>query len=231
MQVKVLWAAGVHASFVMHAHWLVRSTLPLLWLAPVLVAAQGAVAPGVDQRMQDAQRDPKVMEQVLRAGRKAAAFCANCHGEGGNSSKPEVPNLAGQNSQYLLEQVRQFADGRRRNIFMEGLVRALSTDEKVGIALFYGAQEVIPRTPADAALAAKGKTYYNRVCFACHGEDGRGSDKYARIAGQQPLYLATTLRRYRDGSATRMNPVMAANTKQMTDADLQALVAYVSSMK
>ena len=45
--------------------------------------------------------------------RKVAAFCANCHGEGGNSVKPDVPNLAGQNTAYLLDQVRQFSDGRR----------------------------------------------------------------------------------------------------------------------
>jgi cytochrome c553 len=40
-----------------------------------------------------------------------------------------------------------------------------------------------------------------------------------------------TLKRYRDGSSVRKDPLMAANTKTMTDADIDAVVAYVSSMK
>ena len=35
----------------------------------------------------------------------------------------------------------------------------------------------------------------------------------------------------RDGSATRADPLMSANTRLMTDADIQSVVAYVSSMK
>ena len=93
------------------------------------------------------------------------------------------------------------------------------------------AQQVTPHPPADAALVARGKDYYSKICFRCHGEMGMGSAQYARIAGQQPEYLFITLKRYRDGSATRMDPIMAANTRNMTDADLKAVVAYVSTMK
>ena len=81
------------------------------------------------------------------------------------------------------------------------------------------------------ALAAKGQDYYNKICFRCHGDQGRGNETIARIAGQQPVYLATTLKRYRDGSALRKDPLMTANTKTMTDADIAAVVAYVSSLK
>lgn len=191
--------------------------------------ARTAVAP--DERLKEVDRDPKLYEQYWKNGRKVAAFCANCHGEGGNSVKPDVPNLAGQNTAYLLDQVKQFADGRRKNLFMEGLVKALSPDEKVAVAVFYASQVVQHRPARDAALAARGKALYERNCFRCHGDHGHGSEQYARIAGQQDEYLALTLRRYRDGSAGRADPVMAANTRNLTDADLQAVVAYVASMK
>lgn len=197
--------------------------------APSLHAQPPAVDPA--ERLREVDRDPKLYEQYWRTGKKVAAFCANCHGEGGNSVKPDVPNLAGQNTAYLLEQVRQFADGRRKNMFMEGLVKALSSDEKVGVAVFYAAQQVTPHPPGDPALVARGKDYYGKICFRCHGDLGTGTAQYARIAGQQPDYLFVTLKRYRDGSATRMDPIMAANTRNMTDADLKAVVAYVSTMK
>lgn len=179
----------------------------------------------------DAAGEARSFEQTYRVGQKVAAFCANCHGQGGNSVKPDVPNLAGQNPVYLLEQVRQFADGRRKNLFMEGLMRALSNDEKSGVAVYYAAQEVQPQPVRDAALVARGKTYYDKSCFRCHGEGGLGGDRFARIAGQQPEYLMVTLKRYRDGSATRADPLMAANTRLMSDMDMRAVVAYVASMR
>lgn len=197
--------------------------------APVPRNAAAGVSP--DARLGEVDRDPKLYEQYFRTGKRVAAFCANCHGEGGNSVKTDVPNLAGQNTSYLLSQVRQFSDGRRKNEFMEGLMKALSNDEKVGIAVFYSSQEVIHRPARDPALAARGKAYYDRICFRCHGELGLGSDQYARIAGQQPDYLTQTLRRYRDGSGNRVDALMAANTRGMSDSDIQAVVAYVSSMK
>lgn len=203
--------------------------LACLAALPVVRAEPATVSP--DVRLREVQADPKLVEHYNRIGRKVAAFCANCHGEGGNSVKPDVPNLAGQNTAYLLEQVRQFADGRRRNMFMEGLMKVLSNDEKIGIALYYSAQPVIPQPVRDPALVARGKAYYDRICWRCHGEQGHGNESYARIAGQQPVYLDVTLKRYRDGSASRADPLMAANTKTMSDADIQAVVAYVSSMK
>lgn len=192
-----------------------------------------ASVPDVDlnARLKEVEASPRLLEAANKTGAKVAAFCANCHGEGGNSTNPDTPNLAGQNTSYLLEQVRQFAEGKRRNLFMEGLIKALSPEEKIGVVLHYSHQEVAYKPPVNAALAAKGQDYYNKICFRCHGDQGRGSDKIARIAGQQPGYLSLTLKRYRDGSSVRSDPLMAANTKTMTDADIAAVVAYVSSMK
>jgi cytochrome c553 len=42
--------------------------------------------------------------------------------------------------------------------------------------------------------------------------------------------LSTTLKRYRTGVGVRTDPLMAASTKLMSDADIEAVVAYVSSM-
>jgi len=202
----------------------------LAW-QPAAMAQAGRSKVDIDTRLQQAMADPKLADELYKVGRKVSAVCANCHGDGGNSTKPSVPNLAGQNPAYLLEQVRQFADGRRRYEFMEGMIRAMNSDEKIGMVLFYAAQPVTPKPVADAALLAKGQEIFGKNCFRCHGDMGRGNDQIARIAGQQTDYLRSTLKRYRDGPNTRANSIMAPNTKLLTDADIESLVAYVSSMQ
>lgn len=204
-------------------------------LAAVPAAAQPARARAsagvdLDARLREAQASPALEQGLLKTGRRVAAVCAHCHGEGGSSVKPEIPNLAGQNPAYLMEQLRQFADGRRRNEFMEGMIRAMDADEKVGMVLFYTRQPVAPRPAAAPELVAAGRAYYGKVCFRCHGADGRGSERIPRIAGQQTGYLRLTLLRYRAGSGVRVEPLMSASTRLMSDADIDAVAAYVASM-
>jgi cytochrome c553 len=182
-------------------------------------------------RLKEVEGDPKLNESFLKAGQRVAAICANCHGEGGNSLKPDIPNLAGQNPTYLINQMHQFASGKRRFEFMEGMIKAMSNDEKISVVLFYTAQKVMHKPAANAVLAAKGKDYFSKVCWRCHGENGRGNDMFPRIAGQQSEFMRTTLKRYRTGTGTRVDPLMAANTKMMTDGDIDAVVAYIGAME
>ena len=50
------------------------------------------------------------------------------------------------------------------------------------------------------------------------------------VGGRQAEDRTVTLKRYRVGQGVRTDPLMAANTKLMTDADIDAVVAYVTSM-
>ena len=209
-----------------------------IFVAFFSIAASGQPAPArpaasinLMTQLQAVQRNAIELEAAYKTGSKVAAVCANCHGQGGNSSKSGIPNLAGQNPAYLLEQLRQFAEGRRRNEFMEGLIKVLSPAETIAIVVFYSSQEVTHKPSANAALLSQGQAYYSNVCARCHGDSGRGNEKVARIAGQQADYLTLTLRRYREGSNIRTEPLMAASTRLMTDADMSAVVGYVSSMK
>lgn len=182
-------------------------------------------------RVKAVQANPVQFEASYKLGSKAAAVCAFCHGDSGNSIKSDIPNLAGQHPAYLLEQMRQFSVGERRYEFMEGLIKALKPEEKIAVAVFFAAQDVQTKPATNAALADKGKAYYAKNCLSCHGEQGRGSEGFARIAGQQPGYLTLTLKRYRDGSSVRQGSLMAPSTKVMTDDDISAVVAYVSALK
>ena len=110
------------------------------------------------------------------------------------------------------------------------MIRAMSNDETIGSVLFYSTQKVTHQQATHQVLANRGQAIFEKNCFRCHGTDGRGSDVVARIAGQQDEYLRTTLRRYRDGVNVRANSIMTPNARNLTDADIEGLVADVSSM-
>jgi cytochrome c553 len=73
----------------------------------------------------------------------------------------------------------------------------------------------------------RGKT---QPCGTCHGKDLRGMDDVPAIAGRSPSYLMRQMVDMRSGTRTGpgadlMKPVIG----QMTNADLMAVAAYVSS--
>jgi len=58
----------------------------------------------------------------IEAGKAKSASCVECHGEGGNSTEPLFPKIAGQGQAYLFKQLMDFASGAREGVFMAGIV-------------------------------------------------------------------------------------------------------------
>lgn len=194
-----------------------------------LLAGQASAEPTLQDRLKAVQADPAALKAAIEAGRKASFFCANCHGEDGNSKIPEVPNLAGQNPAYLLEQIRKFGSGERKDQFMQGLIKVLKDDDRVHIATYFSASPVVTGK-ADAALAAKGKELFVKLCTRCHGEQGRGNETIARLAGQKVAYLQTSITRYRDRTGERNNQLMAIATGTLKNDDIAAIASYLTQL-
>jgi cytochrome c553 len=103
--------------------------------APAASDAAAVLPKWAQDKLAAVKADPKAYEQAYRQGAKLASFCANCHGPSGQSVRPDVPNLAGQNTVYVLNQLNKFHDGRRTGaFFMEGLVKAMSPEERFAVA-------------------------------------------------------------------------------------------------
>lgn len=200
-------------------------------LAAVLSLTSSAVLAQtpLPERLKALQSDPAALKLAVDAGKKATFFCANCHGEDGVSKTPDVPNLAGQNPGYLLEQVRKFGSGERKDAFMQGLIKVLKDEERLQIALYYANVSVRP-TPTDAAQTAKGKVVFAKLCARCHGEQAHGSEVYPRLAGQKLPYLQTSITRYRDNTGIRNNQLMAIATASLKNDDITAVAHYLTQL-
>lgn len=177
-------------------------------------------------------------QEAIAAGKERSVLCSNCHGVDGNSVKGDIPNLAGQNPAYIIEQIDKFETGARKNFVMQTLAGIFTFKDKVNLAVYYTSQKVKPQG-FDARLADKGKQIYRNVCFRCHGESGKGEEGYARLAGQQIDYVKMTLKRFRANATQtadeydvkRSNVNMEQVTVFLTDEDIDGLANYIASMK
>lgn len=180
-------------------------------------------------RIKALQSDPVALRAAIDAGKKVTFFCANCHGEDGVSKLPEVPNLAGQNPAYLLEQIRKFGAGERKDQFMQGLIKVLKDEERLQAAFYYASMPV-PPSKADTGQAVRGKELFGKLCVRCHGEQARGNETIPRLAGQKIPYLQTSVNRYRDKTGVRNNQLMSIATAGLTNDEVVALANYLTQM-
>lgn len=80
---------------------------------------------------------------------------------------------------------------------------------------------------AGDAAAGKAKS---AVCAACHGATGISANPiWPNLAGQKDAYLVKQIKAFRDG--TRKDPMMSPMAAPLTDADIDNLAAYFSSLK
>lgn len=181
---------------------------------------------------------PAKRKAAMEKGLERSVLCGNCHGVDGNSVRKDIPNLAGQNPAYLFEQIGKFADGERKNFVMQTLASDFTHEDKLNLAIYYSNQEV-KETEFDPILAKQGEPIFQRVCQMCHGHNGKGEEGYARLAGQQHDYVVNTLKRFRSNAnnatpqrkISRTNARMEQVTQSLSDEDIEALAAYIASLR
>ena len=99
---------------------------------------------GLAQRFAQVMTDTENRQHAYAAGQERALFCTYCHGETGNSKRPHIPNLAGQNPLYLFNAFEKFASGERTDFVMSKLAQNLTQEDRVNIAVYFSQQQVHP---------------------------------------------------------------------------------------
>jgi cytochrome c553 len=79
--------------------------------------------------------DPE--QQAAAADRSAASKCVACHGANGVSTNRSWPNLAGQSKEYLVNTLKSYRDGTRKNDLMTRVAKSLSDADVAGAAAYF----------------------------------------------------------------------------------------------
>ena len=91
--------------------------------------------------------------EPARAGDAAAgraevrAVCQTCHGEDGKATLARAGNLSGQQKEYLVEQLRAFRSGSRRNEQMSIIAKSLTDADIENVSEWYSSIKVTIEVP------------------------------------------------------------------------------------
>lgn len=162
--------------------------------------------------------------------------CAGCHNENGVTDDPQIPTIAGVGSFFLENQFAIFSEGARpcaADAFADhdaddhcAIVSALSDDEKMELAEYYGEQSFAAfEQEVDSGLAEQGESIHNASCDRCHTDSGAEPFDDAGILAGQPIpYLIEQFKHYKAGE--RWQPESMAEEMQLDEEQMKALAHF-----
>jgi len=173
-----------------------------------------------------------------------AASCEACHATAVRQAT-KAPQLAGQSASYLKKQLLQFQQGERGAAEgdvggqqMAAMAKTLTEAQVEELSKFYSAQKPdngAATANTNASQLDQGRRLYIGSCGACHGAKAEGNAALHAPALflLDNSYLQLQLTHFRDGvrgttKTDKPGRQMALMSRQLSDADIQAVAAYIS---
>jgi cytochrome c553 len=163
--------------------------------------------------------------------------CNTCHGADGNTPlAPNYPKLAGQNAEYLVAQMKDFAANKRTNgqsaIMMATIMAQKVTDEESAKIAEWLAKLDAPKVELSDG---PGKELYTaKLCATCHGPDANTPimPLYPKIAGQNSQYLIDQMKAIKDGTRSNgQSAAMKAIMASVTEEEIKTIAEWLEGKK
>ncbi|OGP07409.1 MAG: hypothetical protein A2048_05830 [Deltaproteobacteria bacterium GWA2_45_12] len=153
---------------------------------------------------------PVVIVPDLKKGESLFNSCKICHGNSGEGSQlSQAPQIAGQDVDYLMDQLKKFQSGIRgahpedvNGLKMRPMSRLLQSEKDVIDVAHFVSQLSPKKLPLTftGGDPEKGKMGF-MVCMSCHGMDGKGMKamKAPSLVHLQDWYVAEQIRKFKAG--------------------------------
>ena len=172
----------------------------------------------------------------------AVRNCTWCHGALAHGYSP-APGLAGQQYQYLANQLADFHTHSRDNPFskqyMWGAAENLSASSAHDLAMYFSKLPPKPANDGDADLVVMGRAIYQEgmpdanivACVVCHGPNAEGLGQIPRLGGLAYSYLKRRLEQWAEGYHAAAGPPMPDISRKLSTTQINALASYLSFVK
>lgn len=174
--------------------------------------------------------------------------CEACHGNQGRAGPDGYyPRLAGKPARYLLNQMENFTQGRRRYTMMRRMMAPLSPQYQREMADYFANLQVpyvtptIQSTTTTSAQMTRGKqlalhgdpTLKIPACNSCHGDNLMGnSASVPSLLGMPSAYLGAQLSAWSLGERTTAAPdCMGHIAKQLSANDAAAVTGWLAAQE
>ena len=172
-------------------------------------------------------------------------YCLTCHGESGQGFRGAfpMPRLAGQQPEYIENQLKAFTERRRLNPIMINVTHGIPPGMVSSLAARFKSMNPAPYGGAPREALALGRSIFDTglpesnvpACSACHGPAGKGQGAIPRLAGQLYWYTVKALsvwdRERGQGAVKDLSAIMGPTSHNLTAAQISAIAAYVSTLK
>jgi len=155
-----------------------------------------------------------------------------------------MPRLAGQQPEYIENQLKAFVEKRRANPVMFNVAHALSPAMLTALTNEFKELNPKPLGGAPRDLAATGKKIYEEgvpgtdipACASCHGPDAKGSGPFPRLAGQLHDYVLRKLtnwdkERGQDPANPDTSAIMQPIAHSLNSSQISQVAAYLSYLE
>jgi cytochrome c553 len=168
-------------------------------------------------------------------------YCEVCHGVSaqGYLGYYPIPRLAGQQIAYIENQLKGFTERKRTSNIMFNVGHVLSPAMITALATGFHDLNPKPLGGAPKELVATGKQIYEEgvpsanvlACASCHGKEAKGDGQFPRLAGQLSAYVSLQLINWSKERSESTSDIMAPIARGLTETQIKAVAAYVSSLE
>ncbi len=175
------------------------------------------------------------------------AYCENCHGvsaQGFHGYYP-IPRLAGQQPDYIKNQLEAFIERRRTNNIMFNVSHVLSPAMVDALTESFQQLNPKPLTPsAPEDLIVSGRKIYEEglpksdvpPCAGCHGPEAKGDGQFPRLAGQLSDYVVNKLtnwtkERGQNPAKPDTSAIMQPIAHSLNGQQIKAVAAYLNQLQ
>jgi cytochrome c553 len=173
-------------------------------------------------------------------------YCEDCHGLSARGFRGyyPIPRLAGQQPQYMRNQLRAFVERNRPNPIMSNVAHVLRPAMIAAIVDYF--HHLNPRAYGGGpkSLVSTGRQIFQNgvpqanvaACAACHGPDATGHGEIPRLAGQLYWYVVRELtnwpkERGQNPALPDTSIIMKPVAHSLNKSQIEAVAAYVSYLK